>query len=223
MSCFVVSAFHTNAIASWAHARGLECAADPERLAADLHAANCAAYDERYSNDSIRALLTAPVEAPAYPFRPVDPIRQGLSPVAIVKACDCLEYQCADFGGWEGSKLEGELDSIRRAALEDIGWRWAPLADPTTSTRFIPGYEEAEWELKESRDTRELFDPDVWQGLELMRARNFYRDAAADLVESLRECVTALEAAGADGGPGDMPAPELDRARQLLARLGSGL
>lgn len=39
------------------------------------------------------------------------------------------------------------------------------------------------------------------------------------LMESLREFIAALEAAGADGEPGEMPAPALDEARLLLAEL----
>jgi hypothetical protein len=65
------------------------------------------------------------------------------------------------------------------------------------------------------------YDPLVGDWAIYLDARAFLPDAAPDLVESLRGCVTALESAGADGGPGDMPAPELDRARQLLARLGA--
>lgn len=42
---------------------------------------------------------------------------------------------------------------------------------------------------------------------------------APELAASLRETVAALEAAGADGEPGEMPSPALDRARLLLARL----
>lgn len=40
-----------------------------------------------------------------------------------------------------------------------------------------------------------------------------------ELLAALCGCVEALEAAGADGDPGDMPAPALDNARLLLARL----
>jgi hypothetical protein len=39
------------------------------------------------------------------------------------------------------------------------------------------------------------------------------------LLEALRDTVSALEAAGADGEPGAMPSPALDRARLLLSRL----
>ena len=35
---------------------------------------------------------------------------------------------------------------------------------------------------------------------------------------ALRDCVAALEAAGADGEPGDMPDPTLDRARRALIK-----
>lgn len=40
-----------------------------------------------------------------------------------------------------------------------------------------------------------------------------------ELLAALRDTVAALEAAGADGEPGEMPSPALDRARLLLARL----
>jgi hypothetical protein len=43
--------------------------------------------------------------------------------------------------------------------------------------------------------------------------------ASPRLLRSLRACIAALEAAGADGEPGEMPAPALDEARRLVAEL----
>ncbi len=64
-----------------------------------------------------------------------------------------------------------------------------------------------------------------WPAFRVYEARDAVKRAAAELstarelLAALRACVAALEAAGADGEPGEMPSPALDEARLLLARL----
>ena len=57
-----------------------------------------------------------------------------------------------------------------------------------------------------------------WPAVRVYEARETVKRAAA-AIAALRACVAAPEAAGADGEPGEMPAPALDEARLLLARL----
>jgi hypothetical protein len=44
-------------------------------------------------------------------------------------------------------------------------------------------------------------------------------EAAPELLQALIACAALLEALGAGGEPGEMPAPELDRAQVLIARI----
>jgi hypothetical protein len=68
-----------------------------------------------------------------------------LAPVAIVKACDCLEYQASDWTCWDRSDIAAHLAAIRAAALA------VALAGLSISARVngreLPGYDAAAWEL----------------------------------------------------------------------------
>lgn len=58
-------------------------------------------------------------------------VRRALSPVQILKLCDCCEYQSCETSDWESSLACALLDAIRRAAI-----------------RQLPGYGDADWALK---------------------------------------------------------------------------
>lgn len=53
-----------------------------------------------------------------------------LSPVEVIKACDCLSYQSCEHPEWESSEAYKLLEAIREAAIGQI-----------------PGYSEASWEI----------------------------------------------------------------------------
>ena len=53
-----------------------------------------------------------------------------LSPVQVLKACNCLEYQSCEHPGWEDSQARANLEVIRAYAV-----------------RQLPGYEDADWTL----------------------------------------------------------------------------
>ena len=119
MSCFVVSDFHVDAIVSWAEMHNSSAV----RLfgdAAALAAANRAAYQDRYGEEGDTK--------PAYIPRNV----RGMSPVQVLKACDCLAYQCSDWTLWENSKACRALDWIKDFAVSRL-----------------PGYDEAAWTLED--------------------------------------------------------------------------
>ena len=123
MSCFVVPAFHIDALVSWAVDRGAHAffdGLDPRGLAAELWIANCTAYCCRYGE----------VVGEDYTFSKVN--ARGLDSVAVLKACDCLEYQCSDWPEWPGSVGHRALARIRRRAIE-----------------MLPGYDRAAWTLEE--------------------------------------------------------------------------
>ena len=140
MSCFVVSDYHVSALVAWAIRQGLDLDASPDAVAHVLASANRRAYSERYAGRYDSELVA---------FGGLDrSAGADLVPVAIVKACDCLDYQASDWSRWDDSDASGYLAVIRRAAVT--------LADPAAaaaSGRALPGYHAAAWELHE---------PDTW-------------------------------------------------------------
>jgi len=101
----------------------------PDLIARILGRANAAAVAERYGETEL-------AELPRFEL-----IRQLPGPVAILKACSCLEYQSSDWSEYPGSGAELLIDAIRRAAV-----------------RELPGYDSAEWEIRpaSSRELAEL-------------------------------------------------------------------
>jgi hypothetical protein len=135
MSCFVVPDFHVNALVNWGHRQGAILGISPDALAHMLACANRAAFSERYAGRYDSELV---------PFAGLDRLAGAdLAPVAIVKACDCLDYQCSDWSSWSGigSEPAAHLAAIRAAALAACGWPWP--------TNYPPGYDAAAWCLDE--------------------------------------------------------------------------
>ena len=136
MSCFVVSDYHVSALVAWAIRQGLDLDASPDAVAHVLASANRRAYSERYQGRH---------DSDVVPFGGLDrSAGVDLAPVAIVKACACLDYQASDWSRWDDSDACGYLAIIRRAA--------AALADPTGTApadRYLPGYDAAPWCLDE--------------------------------------------------------------------------
>ena len=146
MSCFVVPDYHVSALVSWAVAHGVDLDVSPDAVAHMLASANRCAYSDRYAGR---------YDAELVPFGGLDrSAGADLGPVAIVKACDCLDYQASDWSRWDDSDAFGYMVAIRRAAVA--------LADPfgvATSGRALPGYDAAPWcldapDLAAERDRR---------------------------------------------------------------------
>ena len=136
MSCIVVNDYHVSALVAWAIRQGLDLDASPDAVAHMLASANRRAFSERYQGR---------YDSELDPFGGLDRSAGAeLDPVAIVKACDCLDYQASDWSRWNDSDAFGYLVAIRRAAVA--------LADPAgmaASGRALPGYDAAAWELSE--------------------------------------------------------------------------
>lgn len=118
MSAFLVSDNHLSAICSFASklkAKGYSLPGHGELFAA-LKNANLLALQDRYGDE---------VE-PAKPFVKLVPA----APVALLKLCQCLDYQCSDWNGWGESFAKKYLDAIISAAVMEL-----------------PGYEEAAWAI----------------------------------------------------------------------------
>lgn len=192
MSCFVVSDYHVNALVAWAVRHRAIVGISPDALAGMLAAANRAAYAERYDGD--------PVE----PFegfdRSVDP--SHLAPVAIVKACDCLDYQAGDWSDWDGSEPSAHLAAIRARA-----WHLAMVAGGTylghdAPAHDMPGYAAVAWHLAEPEP--EPFD----QVADRLAA------ALGDMTDPIDQVADRLAAALAD-----MTGPELAALRAALVAM----
>lgn len=128
MSCFIVSNAHLSAIVGWALRHNLSVgwgngayAYMPglEQEAVNiLDAANVKSCNARYKEDTPEGDSVYEVDAPI------------LSPIDVIKACDCLAYQCSEWEGFDGSTAQRLLDDIRDGAI----------------TR-LPGYESARWSI----------------------------------------------------------------------------
>jgi hypothetical protein len=147
MSCFVVPDFHISALVAWAVAHGVDLDASPDAVAHLLASANRRAFSERYAGRYDSELV---------PFGGLDrSAGVDLAPVAIVKACDCLDYQASDWPRWDDSDACGYLVAIRRAAVAAAhlaAYQAAPDAykyTPDPSGRALPGYDAAAWCLDE--------------------------------------------------------------------------
>lgn len=124
MSCFVVPDYHIDVLVSWSianHAPAFIDGLTPRTLAAELWVANATAYNARYGE----------VVGESYSFT-MRPEAHSIDPVQILKACDCLEYQCSDWPNYEGSVAERILRRIRDRAIA-----------------CLPGYRAAAWTLEE--------------------------------------------------------------------------
>jgi hypothetical protein len=124
MSCFVVPDFHIDALVSWAianHASAFIDGLTPRELAGNLHRANCFAYRERYGEDV--------GESYTYTYRPA---AHAMPAAQVLKACNCLEYQCSDWTDYPGSLAQRALERIREHAIT-----------------LVPGYRTAAWTLEE--------------------------------------------------------------------------
>ena len=139
MSCFVVSDFHVSAIVAWAVDKGVPLDDSPDAVALALAAANRAAFSERYQG-----------RYGALPFGGLDRSASlALQPVEIIKACDCLAYQCSDWSAWDLSDASEDLAFIRDVAVQLVHGPWSVAYGPAEARgRELPGYAEAAWCLE---------------------------------------------------------------------------
>jgi hypothetical protein len=134
MSCFVVSDYHVSALVNWGARSGAILGLSPDALAHELASANRSAFSSRYLGRYDSELV---------PFGGLDrSAGADLAPVAIVKACDCLEYQASAWTCWDRSDVAAHLAAIRAAAQAAcLGGRYHAKPWP------LPGYDAAAWEL----------------------------------------------------------------------------
>lgn len=135
MSAFQVSPTHIGALVRWylkdcpSHARG----------SWRHHSAGCTDAE-----DMINVLALENYRSVAYRYEPRHTIDKPdavthvtlssypkLEPIAVIKACDCLDYQSCEHPEWETSDAYHLLNAIRHAAISRIH-----------------GYDDAAWEIQ---------------------------------------------------------------------------
>ncbi len=120
MSAFIVTHDHINAIISFACQYNIAGVAGREQATAELLLAeNTRSVNHRYRENT-------PVETIV--FSSQDPT---LSPIEVIKACDCLDYQSCETDDWRSTPACKLLESIQSHAV-----------------RQLDGYQKAPWEIQ---------------------------------------------------------------------------
>ena len=128
MSAFMIDDSTIIKLASWSSDDFEEINA----IASLLWKANSASVTSRY--DDLNTGEAPKVGAVAFARA------RKVAPVQIVKSADCLSYQSCEYDGWQNSTARLILNAIRGKALVALG-----LPADDSDTRYMPGYEEAEW------------------------------------------------------------------------------
>lgn len=119
MSAFIVPHKHINAIVKWAGLHNFESVPGNEQATAELFLfENTRSVNYRYNK-------TTPVDAIVFDFDAPD-----LTPIELIKACNCLDYQSCETEDWSSTPA-----CLLLARIKDY------------AVRKLPGYEEADWEV----------------------------------------------------------------------------
>lgn len=130
MSAFLCSDAHINTLVRYASKHGvtawyanpsrkLEVAGNEQETAALLYAENVRSVNYRYQEDSA-----------VFPIV-YDHLTPLLTPVEIIKACQCLAYQCDESPTWGRSAAKALLEALKSKAIT-----------------LVPGYDEAPWGIE---------------------------------------------------------------------------
>lgn len=122
MSAYIVSDATIDALVTWAVGGGPNRVTgdDPNKVGQMLVDQNHRSVNYRYREDG---------QPPRYSYRPYI---KPLTPVAIIKICNCYDYQACETDDYEKTPAGRMVDAIRSKAI-----------------RQLPGYEEAPWGLPE--------------------------------------------------------------------------
>jgi hypothetical protein len=128
MSACLVSEDHINAIVTYGIDTGFIFADNAPKVTEALTAHNMLALAERYPNVAESAWMAAP-----YTFKRVAPsvgdmrrTKRNIA-TAIIKLCDCFDYQASESSSWEGSAAHRLLNIIRLAAESNGGQEHGPI------------------------------------------------------------------------------------------------
>jgi hypothetical protein len=136
MSAFVLDDAHIDAILEW-HSRSknnygrVTLSDELTLIGRKLIAQNWRSVEERYRERTADYFGECP-EAEAYVYRDYGRL---LTPIEIVKACDCYDYQACETPDYRETEAASFIDSVRYRAICKL-----------------PGYDAAAWGIKD--DTR---------------------------------------------------------------------
>lgn len=127
MSAYVVSDYHLNVLVHYASREGCTY-----RAGGDWHHVRMKeqVVMQMLHNENVRSVnyRYATVDGPGeMTFRPV---WRDVSPVQIIKACDCYDYQACETPDYYETPAASLIKQIRKAAI-----------------RRLPGYDDAEWSM----------------------------------------------------------------------------
>lgn len=130
MSAYVVSDAHINALVMWAAVHGasysynessrVDFRGNEQQCASLLHTANVESVNYRYREQG---------DYGGFVFRDYPEWRK-LTPVVVLKLCDCFDYQASEVRNYRGTIGAQVIDGIRSHAI-----------------RMLPGYDAAPWGL----------------------------------------------------------------------------
>ena len=129
MSAFLVNDKHIDALLTWAintteyqtprKLDGMTVYDQPDLIGQILVDANYRSLTARYGDKD---------QPHEYKFKHYP---RTLSPVEVIKACDCLNYQCCEFDEWPTTKAYRIMMDLREGAISKLA-----------------GMEEAAWEIR---------------------------------------------------------------------------
>jgi len=131
MSAFVISDKHINSMLSWANRKmdGISYGGKiySFKNTEDLQAMAQAMLNENYRSVNFRYAHHGHTE----PHEIIFNFEHIHDPVQVIKACHCFNYQCCETSDWEKSFAYIINEYILSHA-----------------TRCLPGYDDAEWEIR---------------------------------------------------------------------------
>jgi hypothetical protein len=144
MSAFTVNAAHIDAIVNAARQFG-----SPDEI--DQRTANLLGgmlWDENYRSVNYRYQESEPT-----PDYTATLIEDELSPVAVLKAMDCYEYQACESPDWQDTRAHAFITAVRGVILGrfvDLARQVPQRHDRTRTTEayhYLPEYDTAPWEV----------------------------------------------------------------------------
>ena len=118
MSAFLVNNRHIDALLTWAintpdygaprKLDGMTVYDQPDLIGQILVDANYRSLSARYGDKD---------QPHEYKFRKYP---RTLSPVEVIKACDCLIYQCCEFAEWPTTKAYRIIQDTREGAIDSL-------------------------------------------------------------------------------------------------------
>jgi hypothetical protein len=147
MSAFICGDMHINAIVTYAVEKRVSFYVAATRERRDITSFTAEEIGRILMDENVRSVVARyDATSPDYADEAKDaasdykykPFPTPLTPVEIIKACHCLEYQSCETEDWDSTLAWRILQDIKSAALHDL-----------------PGYDGAPWEITE-RSAKDL-------------------------------------------------------------------